>query len=401
MPLSYPTDALTLPNRIMAVLSKQTQRNEERTILKIATLNITGLGGITKRKALNDLLSNGDIDVLMVTETMLYDGQESVSYVEGFRGYYASISANGRTNNKGTLSRAKWGVAIFFKDGIKVGSITRGDDTLQGRVMSAECAFEGMSKPIHFIATYAPVSSEKQEFWEEYTKWIKTNIPEKDHAIVGGDLNDHWLGAKLERWPHQKDTTINELSISKPFLTNVGFYDTQDFGGDFDIQKNYTFTHYNGTIARLDYILATKGLSMKSHRTFNCDKISTGHRVVKVELDLEPFGGAIHHVEPFKFDMPIKFDKDPKRAASFMKKEEEWQETFKNNELAKLGQGPDHQEEFISKHQEHFLEKLADLCVTQAGKIWPSTHSGKRKGFRCKEAGIITGMSITERQQIF
>lgn len=366
--------------------------NQEKTTLNIATLNVSGIGGITKRKALNDVLGGGDIDILIVTETMLYDGQESVSYVDGFRGFYASISAAGRTNEKGTLIRAKWGVAILVRNGIKVGSIARGEQNLQGRVMSTTCAFEGMVRPIHIIATYAPVGkTEQPKFWEEFELWKKDNIPKNDMAILGSDLNDHWLGAKVERLPYQDGSEGAEQSISKIVLGNLGFYDTVDVSEEFDIGKHHTFTHYNGTIARLDYILATKGMIMKAHRTFNCDKVSTGHRIVKVEMDLEPFGGLILHVEPYIFAVPIKFDKDPKRVAAFLKKEEAWQDTFKENELQKLGQGPDKQAEFIEGYQDTFLEKLADLCVTQAERSWPSTHSGRRKNFRCKEAGIITG----------
>lgn len=343
---------------------------EAKSTLSVATLNTSGIGGITKRRALNDLLGKGNIDVLMVTETMVYEGQELVTYVDGFRGFYASIKPNGRVNEKDTLIRAKWGTAIFVREGIKVGSIERGKNLLEGRAITVACAFEGMSSPLHIAAVYAPVDKDNQPcFWEEFEKWADTHIPKKKLALLGGDLNDHFLGAKVERWPVNPDMTNTSTSGAKATLTNLGFSDTVDLNGDFNIQKHHTFTHHNGTITRLDYILARKGLTLKEHRTFNCDKVSTNHRVVKLEVDLEPHGAKIVQAEPFQYALPLKFDKDPKRVAAFAKKEEEWLKLFKDNEIYKLGQGVKAQSEFIQEYQETFINKLEDLCVNQAEGI--------------------------------
>lgn len=372
-----------------------------KSTLHIATLNVSGIGGITKRKALNDFLSKGDIDVLMVTETMIYEGQEITKYIDGFRGFYASIKPKGRVNEKGTLIRAKWGTAIFVRDGIKVGSIERGKKILEGRVITVACAFEGMTKPLHLAAIYAPVDKDEQpNFWLEFEKWADTYIPENELAIVGGDLNDHFLGAKVERWPVNPDASSVSSSGAKATLAKLGFTDTIDINGDFDIQKHHTFTHHGGTITRLDYILAREGLSLKAHRTFNCDKVSTGHRVVKLEVDLEPQGASITHAEPFQYAMPIKFDKNPNRVALFGKKEEAWLNSFEENEIYKLGQGPEKQRDFIEQHQVSFISKLEDLCVKQAEEVWPSVHSGKKGAVRSKEAGIIVGTVSLKHQKL-
>lgn len=377
----------------MTVASKLAKVSRGRTSLHIATINASGIGGPTKRKAINDLLTTGDIDVLLVTETMLYEGQELIGYIDGFRGFFASISSEGRTNAKGTLIRAKWGVAVFVREGIKVGTILRGEKSLAGRVISVACAFEGLSKPIHFITAYAPVDKQQQlGFWNNASKWIKDNLKLEDMVILGGDLNDHILGPKTERWPLSEDFLRDGwVSTAKAALDDLGLVDTLTMK-NFDIHKHYTFTHHGGTITRLDYITARNLEGITSHRTFNCDKISTSHRVVKVEVDLHSLGGAFHVRDPYPYPLPIKFDKDPQRVKKFVEKEEQWRQSFTENELHRLAKGPDMESNFIEKYQDTFLTKLEDLCVTQAAEIWPQVHSGgNKKAGNCKEAGVIIG----------
>lgn len=118
------------------------------------------------------------------------------AYINGFQGYFSSIS---RLTDHGfgeERNKAKWGVGIFVKEGIRIGTIWRGDKELKGRLILVPLVFEADKniKPVWIVGIYAPVRKDKQlEFWSGVTLVLTARVNKGEKMIVVGDLNNRIL----------------------------------------------------------------------------------------------------------------------------------------------------------------------------------------------------------------
>lgn len=80
-----------------------------------------------------------------------------------------------------------------MKEGIRIGTIWKGDKSLKGRLLLLPLVFEAEKsiKPVWIVGIYAPVRRDKQKkFWDEVTLVIAAKISKDEKMIVVGDLNN-------------------------------------------------------------------------------------------------------------------------------------------------------------------------------------------------------------------
>lgn len=123
-------------------------------------------------------------------------------------------------------------------------------------------------KPVWLVCIYAPVRTEEHEvFYRVLEKtWRKVvRIKPNDVVIAMGDLNGHILGPAIERTPYNPAYNKNPDAL-RNFLSKTGLKDLKSAKDDFNVYKDYTYTHHDGTRARLDYVLSTNIDATMSHK---------------------------------------------------------------------------------------------------------------------------------------
>lgn len=125
------------------------------------------------------------------------------AYIDGYQGYFSSINRLAGTEFGDGKNKAKWGVGIFIKEEIRLGTIWKGDKNLKGRLILVPLVFEAEKniKPVWIVGIYAPVRRDKQsKFWDEVTVVLAARINKAEKMIVVGDLNNriqnNWFAQK-------------------------------------------------------------------------------------------------------------------------------------------------------------------------------------------------------------
>lgn len=201
-------------------------------------------------------------------------------------------------------------------------------------------------------------------------------------------FNPDLLGDNIERLipgHHHKDS-----SALVNFATRCGLIDTRNVNGDFDVHRDHTYNHYNGSYARLDYILSSNQETVIAHTTKDFNRIATNHRLITTEFDLFGLlGGWKTPLNAHVYPAPIRVSReDTSKDATFARIEIEWTKTLDPTLVRVLVEGDNAFDDFISERQEDLLKKLNFLCVDKAGTI-SSNLRRKFTSFRKKKTHVI------------
>lgn len=200
------------------------------------------------------------------------------------------------------------------------------------------------------------------------------------------------LGNAVER-TSQNSSYNKDSGALLDFVAKVGLTDTREKRGEFDIERDYTYRHYDGSKSRLDYQLTTKAEAITVTKTINFDRIATNHRMIVSSFNLFLLVGGWKSVtQPVKYPTPIRVNEtDEEKESAFKKKEEEWFQKLDKELYCMIVDNEAKNDVEIEAKQNGFLAELQILCVEEAEKIW-GANNRELKHKRSKVKGILLGM---------
>lgn len=396
-----------------------TAKRGKHNILKTACINVSILTTPTKQEAIRKWTLHEDVDIVGICETGFKDGCEPLCWIKGYRAFYNSLGSRVSDSTDDNRFTHKWGTAIIAKESIKVCNVIRPAGALTGRVVMIATYMEASNpRMLWIICSYAPVRMHEHDvFFGEMTKVWEDNIKKNDQVIVIGDLNAHLLGSKIER-SAPNDTYDKESTALQNFVLKHGLIDSRALLGALLIRRDFTYTHYDGSVARLDYHLTTSFESVLNFQTIDFNRIATNHRAIVVDLDLFRLtGGWKTIMKPHIYPTPINVtNSTAEQLSKFAEIEAKWLASFNRKLYVALANNQQDTDNYVIRKQQHFLKELANLCSKKARKIWednkPFTHKtskekgilmGKitwlRRAYRgAKELNKITGKALLSRR---
>lgn len=360
-------------------------------ILKTACLNTSSLTTTTKQDAIRKWLKHEDIDVLGISETCFREGSEPKGWLDDYRLFFNSVSLTTfDTLTDHGRHAYKWGVLLIVKSSIKICDVIRPQGNLNGRVVMMGIYMEAKEpKMLWIVCVYAPVRMHEHEvFFNELDTAWKGCVKEKDQVILLGDLNAHLMGSALER-SAPSEAYDKDSSIFRKFVLAHGLLDARALLGVMEVSRDFTYTHYDGSLARLDYHLTTSLESVLTFQTVDFNRIATSHRAIVVESDLYRLtGGWKTKMRPVSYPTPINVtNSTPEQCARFTEMETRWVSKLNRKMYVALVNNDSATDNYVLARQNTFIEDLTRLCVGKARKVWNDGQYFKHK--RSKGKGIL------------
>lgn len=359
-------------------------------ILKTACLNVSALTTGTKQTAIKKWAKDECLDVIGISETCFKDSREPQGWIPGYRCFYNSYCANELDPNSKYVH--KWGVALIIRENIKVCNIVRASGALTGRVVMVATSMEAKCpKILWLICAYAPVRTfEHEVFFKELNKVWDNTIKNKDQVIFMGDLNAHLTGTHLERSApnalyDKESTAFREFVLKRELL------DARGLLGALLIRRDFTYTHHDGSVARLDYHLTTMMESVLTFQTIDFNRVATNHRAIIVETDLFRLtGGWKTIMKPHQYPIPINVvNSTEEQLKEFAGIEERWLAKINKKLYVALVNNHRDTDDLVLRKQNQFLEDLARLCSKKARSVWDSSLKFTHKV--SKDKGVLEG----------
>lgn len=357
----------------------------------MANINVSALTTSTKQEAIRKWIKDEEIDVVGICETCFKVGGEPTDWVKGYRSYFNSVNiVNSETQMLHGRQAYKWGVALIIKECIKICDIIRPQGNLNGRVIMAATFMESRTpKVLWIVCVYAPVRTHEHDvFFSELEKEWKENIREGDQVCVMGDFNAHLSGSALERSNPNK-TYDKDSGPFQRFVLKHGLLDARGLLGAMDVTRDFTYTHHDGSTARLDYHLSSAFESILTFQTVDFNRIATSHRAIIVEADLFRLtGGWKSKMKPAKYPIPINVtNTTPEQLKKFGDFEDKWLSKVNRKLYQALVNNNVDTDEVVMRKQNSFIEGLSKLCSGSARQVWKTDLKFIHK--RSKELGII------------
>lgn len=367
-------------------------KRSKHNIFRTACLNVSILTTSTKQDTIKKWVLDENIDMLGICETGFRDGSEPPCWIKGYRSFYNSVGCNALDTTDNGRFAYKWGTAIIIRDSVKVCNVVRPSGALTGRVVMIASYMEATNpRMLWIICAYALVRMHEHEvFFKEMEKVWDSNVKTNDQVIFVGDLNAHLLGSKMER-SAPNDTYDKESSALQNFVGKHLLLDSRMLLGALQINRDFTYTHHDGSVARLDYHLTTAFESVLSFQTVDFNRIATNHRALLVELDLFRLtGGWKTTMKPHIYPTPINVTNSTvEQLTKFSEIEEEWLSKLNRKLYVALVENRPDTDAFILKKQHHFIRELANLCSKKARKVWIDSKPFIHKV--SKEKGVLKG----------
>lgn len=360
-------------------------------IIRIASINVSALTTSTKQEAISKWIKDEDLDVIGLCETCFKEGGEPTDWVRGYRCFFNSVViAHNEEQVTHGRQAYKWGVALIFKECIKICDVIRPQGALNGRVIMTATFMESRNpKVLWVICAYAPVRTHEHDiFFSELEKEWKDNIKEGDQVVLMGDLNAHLCGSALERSNPNKLYDKDSGPFQR-FVLKHGILDARGLMGAMDITRDFTYTHHDGTTARLDYLFFTSFESILTFQTVDFNRIATNHRAIIAEADLFRLtGGWKTKMKPAKYPVPINVtNTSTEQLKLFGEFEEKWLSKINRKLYHALVNNSQETDDLVLRKQNTFIEGLSRLCSNTAKKVWSVDTKFFHK--RSKEVGIL------------
>lgn len=158
------------------------------------------------------------------------------------------------------------------------------------------------------------------------------------------------------------------------------------------LTRDFTYLHYDGSVARLDYQLTSSIESVLTFTTIDFNRVATNHRAIVMEVNLYRFvGGWKTRMKPFAYPLPINVtNSTPEQDKEFADAETTWLSSINNKLYVALVDNAPHTDPFVIREQEGFLKGLSKLCSKTACKIW-ATEKGAFRHKKSKLRGELEG----------
>lgn len=246
-------------------------------------------------------------------------------------------------------------------------------------------------KVLWIIVMYAPVrTSEHDVFFREMEEAWKGYVKSEDQVIVMGDLNVHLTGSALER--SSPNASYEKESIHlQVFAMKHGLIDARIILGAMNISRDFTYTHHDGTLARLDYQLVSSIDCVLTFQTIDFNRIATNHRATVMEADLFWLtGGWKTKMTVHMYSVPINVvNATADQVADFADREKTWIAGLNRKLYVALVNNQADTDLLVKSKQNAFIKELTKLCVKSAKKVWCNNQNYTHK--KSKEKGILTG----------
>ena len=239
--------------------------------LKIATLNVRGLGDKTKRRVVFESIRRQTADIVLLQETHLTSSTNDLVESE-WGGKW--INSFGETNSRG--------MSIIVNPKLNATVMSTSHDS-KGRYIIVKMKVE--KSIILCINVYGP-NTDDADFFLNLIADIETET-EYDMIVLGGDFNFVFDNAKDRRYPsknHEKSCEIFESYFDKTGLIDAWRTLHPD---DIKFSWNRNRTQNNSSVSRIDYIFVSQGWAnnMVESEIIPCRK--TDHSFVTVSLKLD------------------------------------------------------------------------------------------------------------------
>lgn len=262
-----------------------------QTALRVATLNVRGLGARRRQCQLNRLFQDNELHVVAVQETKIESEEHTDNMVSSFRAHY-NVCVSHAVGTSG-------GCAVFIRRdlGVVEEAIV---SCVSGRLLVVDFALSAMSWRI--ICVYAPNNeAERKVFFERLEQYLNT----EKMVIVLGDFNCVCFAAD-----RAKNRPVRDKSAL--FLSElVHDYNLEDIGQVLHSDVRPNFTHFQGeSNARLDRVYVSLELLPKCNK-YDVKPVSfSDHSLVMFEIgkierktrfnwDLWKFNAQLLNDEPF------------------------------------------------------------------------------------------------------
>ncbi len=238
--------------------------------LKILTLNCRGLCDGKKRLRVFHFLQQQQIDIALLQET----------YVTKVNREKFDHDWAGKVIHSESDSSHSRGVAILIRSGIDATVVKcyRGEE---GRKVIANVDING--EILTIVSAYAPNKvGQRIDFLKRLCKCVRQNSTNPDKIIIGADLNV--ADSEIDRTKPFVDRSVEQLRKMKRELN------MQDlFRRIYPNKRDYTFIDPsgNGTMSRIDYILASEPLLGKVKQVKIKSAPVPDHRAVSAVIDLK------------------------------------------------------------------------------------------------------------------
>lgn len=236
-----------------------------QTALRVATLNVRGLGARRRQCQLNRLFQDNELHVVAVQETKIESEEHTDNMVSSFRAHY-NVCVSHAVGTSG-------GCAVFIRRdlGVVEEAIV---SCVSGRLLVVDFALSAMSWRI--ICVYAPNNeAERKVFFERLEQYLNT----EKMVIVLGDFNCVCFAAD-----RAKNRPVRDKSAL--FLSElVHDYNLEDIGQVLHSDVRPNFTHFQGeSNARLDRVYVSLELLPKCNK-YDVKPVSfSDHSLVMFEI---------------------------------------------------------------------------------------------------------------------
>lgn len=161
-------------------------------------------------------------------------------------------------------------------------------------------------------------------------------------------------------------------SAFRNFVMDNKLFDSRSLLGDFMLTRDFTYLHYDGAVARLDYQLTSSIESVLTFNTIDFNRIATNHRAIVMEINLFRFvGGWKTRMKAFTYPIPINvITSTPEQDIEFTTAEKDWLLSVDHKLYVALVDSVPNTDGFVIQRQETFLKGLSKLCSKMASKIW-------------------------------
>lgn len=214
----------------------------ENAPLKVATLNVRGLGSVKRKFQLKKLLEAKQIDILGIQETKVESEAHTDTMVQPFlEAYHVAVS-----HAVGTAG----GCCIFLKKAL-IAEVDRVQSSPEGRFVC--CDFNYGEHPFRAVCVYAPTKSrQRRVFFEDVVKLVDCD----KQVLFFGDLN--CVSTPADRANQSAKIDSSALFLEK--CTND--LCLEDVATLVTATRAARYTHYQGTShARLDRIYVSAELT--------------------------------------------------------------------------------------------------------------------------------------------
>ncbi len=288
-------------------------RDERKTAIQIASLNINGFGNLVKDHEDNKwgriyrMMAEHRIGVLLLQETHLTEERVAGIHKMFARKIRVLFSANPEAPTQ------REGVAIVLNSRYVNTKTASATVIVPGRAIQVTLTCQGGDAKT-FLCSYAPTSNgaaERKRYFEEVRKFYEDNGEITRPHLMGGDFNnveDPVDRLPIKDNPDQSVAALDELKLSLGFMLSDGWRLT------YPTRREYTFHRGTGpqaVFSRLDRIYVTpETFDLTREWTISEAGIRTDHSLTLVQLT--PKNAPI--VGPGRPTFPMQLIKDKRLA---------------------------------------------------------------------------------------